>query len=143
MWSPFTSTKTSHNDHPTDVGRHVLDAYALLCNAHRRGIQVPSDVVSTLHRPALPRKPARAKRPLETKCWNAYGLLSSIEPDERARRTYKLTFYGVLVTLLLGQFFYLGGASVRDNKTSEVAAHVAGGAVAGARPIYAYEPSFG
>ena len=109
MWSPFTSAKTSYNDHPTDVDRYVLDAYALLCNANRRGIQVPSDVVSTITPARAATKAGTLEGTLETKFWNAYGLLnSSIEPAERARRTYKLTFYGVLVTLLLGQFFYLG-----------------------------------
>src|SRR5262249_47217908 len=55
---------------------------------------------------------------IETKFWNAYGLLSSsIKPAERARRLYKKTFYCVLGTLLLGQFFYLGGASVREKMT--------------------------
>jgi len=118
MWSPFTGAKTPYKDHPEDVGTHVLDAYALLCNANRRGIQVPSDVVSTITQARAAAKAGTLEGELETKFWNAYGLLSSsIEPAERARRTYKITFYGVLVALLLGQFFYLGGASVRDKMT--------------------------
>ena len=85
MWSPFTSAKTSYNDHPTDVDRHVLDAYALLCNANRRGIQVPSDVVSTITPARAATKAGTLEGTLETKFWNAYGLLSSsIEPAERA-----------------------------------------------------------
>jgi hypothetical protein len=118
MRSPFNSLKTPRKDHPDDIGTHVLDAYALLCNANRRGIQVPSDIVSTITQARTGAHAGTLEGELETTFWNAYGLLSSsIEPAERARRTYKITFYGVLVALLLGQFFYLGGASVRDKMT--------------------------
>lgn len=119
MWSSFNGVQSPSKDHPEDVGKHVFDAYALLCNANRRGIQVPSDVVSTITQARAAAKAGALEGVLETKFWNAYGLLSSsIEPAERARRTYKITFYGVLMALLLGQFFYLGGASVRDKMTA-------------------------
>jgi len=118
MWSPFNNSQPLRKVHPDDVGTHVLDAYVLLCNANRRGIQVPSDVVSTLTQARAAAHAGMLEGALETKFWNAYGLLSSsIEPAERARRTYKITFYGVLAALLLGQFFFLGGASVRDKMT--------------------------
>jgi len=77
MWSPFTGAKTPYKDHPEDVGTHVLDAYALLCNANRRGIQVPSDVVSTITQARAAAKAGTLEGELETKFWNAYGLLSS------------------------------------------------------------------
>ena len=118
MWSPFHGTQPPCNNHLDDVGTYVHDAYALLCKANRRGIQVPSDLVSTITQARAAAHAGTLAGALETKFWNAYGLLSSsIEPAERARRTYKITFYGVLVALLLGQFFFLGGASIRDKMT--------------------------
>src|SRR4029434_7228360 len=118
MWSPIHSSQPLREVHPDNVGTHVLDAYVLLCKANRRGIQVPSDVVSTLTQARAAAHAGTLEGALETKFWNAYGLLSSsIEPAERARRTYKITFYGVLAALLVGQFFFLGGASVRDKMT--------------------------
>ncbi|HEX6142361.1 MAG TPA: hypothetical protein VFZ01_06565 [Geminicoccaceae bacterium] len=55
---------------------------------------------------------------LETRFWNAYGLLrSAIEPTHRARRMYRWVFYVTLALLLLSQLAYLFGASVRDQIT--------------------------
>jgi|RhiMetdeSRZDD1v2_1073273.scaffolds.fasta_scaffold114644_2 hypothetical protein len=111
-------SKRSHEDNPEDVEEHVQDAYKLLCEANQRGIQVPSDVVSTITQARTAARGGTLDGEIETKFWNAYGLLSSsIKPAERARRIYKKTFYCVLGALLLGQFFYLGGASVRDKMT--------------------------
>jgi hypothetical protein len=112
---PFKGSKTSPAENPEDLGNHVLHAYELLHNANRRGIQVPSEVVSTITQARTAAKAGTLEGELETRFWNAYGLLSSsIEPAESARQIYKLVFYCVLFVLLLGQFFYLGGASVRD-----------------------------
>ena len=111
----YYKSKRSHEDNPEDVKQHVQKAYTLLCEANQRGIQVPSDVVSTITHARTATRGGKLEGEIETKFWNAYGLLgSSIQPAERARRLYKKTFYGVLGALLLGQFFYLGGASVRD-----------------------------
>jgi len=54
MWSPFTGAKTPYKDHPDDVGTYVLDAYALLCNANRRGVVFHTWI-------ELERTPCRAK----------------------------------------------------------------------------------
>src|SRR5882762_4171939 len=91
MWSPFTGAKTPYKDHPEDVGTHVLDAYALLCNANRRGIQVPSDVVSTITQARAAAKAGTLEGELETKFWNAYGLRSWRRPLPPASVRHKNT----------------------------------------------------
>ncbi|HEX8663774.1 MAG TPA: hypothetical protein VF744_07060 [Beijerinckiaceae bacterium] len=100
-------------DAPEDMRQHVRAAYALLCAANRRGIQVPADVVAVV---TAARKADSAELPddLEARFWNAYGLLaSSIGPAARARTTYTLIFYGVLAVLLFAQFLFLAGDHVR------------------------------
>lgn len=99
---------------PLDMRGHVRTAYALLCEANRKAIQVPSEIVAVI---TEARKAAGPELPdgLEARFWNAYGLLSSsIGPAARARTFYRNVFYVVLVILLVGQFFQLGGDLVRS-----------------------------
>jgi hypothetical protein len=115
MWSLFKHPKISSGTNPEDLYTHVKKAYTLLSRANERAIQVPSEVVSTITNARTAVKNGELDGELETKFWNAYGLLnSSIEPAESARRIYRAVFYCVLSVLLVSQFFYLGGASVRD-----------------------------
>jgi hypothetical protein len=104
---------------PDDMREHVRAAYAMLCDANKRAIQVPADVVSVI---TTARKAAAAELPpdLEARFWNAYGLLSSsIKPAEHARRFYRGVFYCVLASLLLFQFVYTAGDHLRT-KLAEV-----------------------
>jgi hypothetical protein len=98
---------------PENITQHVRNAYALLCDANRRAIQVPADVVAAI----LEARNAGEKGlnyDAEVRFWNAYGLLrSSIRPAESARRLYRNVFYIALALLLFGQFFYLAGDYVR------------------------------
>jgi hypothetical protein len=98
---------------PDDMREHVRAAYAMLCDANKRAIQVPADVVTVI---TTARKAASAELPpdLEARFWNAYGLLSSsIKPAEHARRFYRWVFYCVLASLLLFQFVYTAGDHLR------------------------------
>jgi hypothetical protein len=98
---------------PEDLAKHVRAAYALLCDANKRAIQVPADVVAVITE-ARKGNARDFSSDFEAKFWNAYGLLSSsIRPAERARRFYRNVFYVVLAFLLLFQFFYLAGDYVR------------------------------
>lgn len=91
----------------------VREAYALLCDANRRAIQIPPDIVDVITQ-AGRINGATLPDDLEARFWNAYGLLSSsVEPAQRARTFYRNIFYVVLAVLLLGQFFYLCGDAVR------------------------------
>jgi hypothetical protein len=57
---------------------------------------VPSEVVSTITQARTAAKAGTLEGELETRFWNAYGLLSSsIEPAESARQIYKLVFYSI------------------------------------------------
>jgi hypothetical protein len=98
---------------PDDMRQHVRAAYALLCEANKKAIQVPADVVNVI---TTARKADTAELPadLEARFWNAYGLLSSsIKPAERARTLYRWVFYVVLFFLLLFQFVFTAGDHVR------------------------------
>jgi hypothetical protein len=98
---------------PTDIRTHVMHAYKLLCDANRKAIQVPADVVNVITA-ARRVTDGRLSEEHEAKFWNAFGLLSSsIRPAEKARRLYRFIFYVVLVSLLFGQFFFLAGDHVR------------------------------
>ena len=55
---------------------------------------------------------------LETRFWNAYGILrSTIEPATRARRLYRCVFYASLALMLLCQFYFLFGSAVHNQLT--------------------------
>ena len=55
---------------------------------------------------------------LETRFWNAYGILrSTIEPATRARRLYRCVFYASLALMLLCQFYFLFGGAVHKQLT--------------------------
>ena len=102
-----------------DLTRHIEDAHDLLCSANRKGVRIPQDVVTVMVE--VRRTYEAGGTPdadLETRFWNAYGLLrSAIEPTHRARRMYRWVFYITLALLLLSQLAYLFGASVRDQIT--------------------------
>jgi hypothetical protein len=104
---------------PHDMRQHVRAAYALLCEANKKAIQVPADVVAAI---TAARKMDAPELPdeLEARFWNAYGLLaSSIGPAEKARRLYRWVFYCVLALLLLFQFVFTAGDHLRG-KLAEV-----------------------
>src|SRR5690348_13110526 len=108
LWQGLRRTQPSEMPiNPTDLNERVRAAYSLLCDANRRAIQVPADVISVI---------TEARRidssdwttDFEARFWNAYGLLSSsIHSAERARTLYKTIFYFALAFLLLFQFFNL------------------------------------
>jgi hypothetical protein len=102
---------------PDDMRQHVRAAYAMLCDANKKAIQVPADVVAVI---TAARNASAAQLPsdLEARFWNAYGLLSSsIKPAEQARRFYRWVFYVVLASLLLFQFVFTAGDHLRTKLT--------------------------
>jgi hypothetical protein len=106
--------KANSNDEDLDIAHHIRAAYALLCDANKRAIQVPPDVVTIVTQARGYIKAGELPPELEQRFWNAYGLLSSsIQPAETARQFYKRVFYITLAALLIGQLFYLGVESVR------------------------------
>ena len=97
---------------PFDIQGNVRAAYALLADANKKAIQIPADVVDVITQA----RKAGAQLPdgLESRFWNAYGLLSSsIRPAAKARSLYRNIFYIVLLVLLFAQFFFLAGDYVR------------------------------
>lgn len=102
---------------PVDLKQTIQHAYVLLCDAHKRGIQIPTEIVTVITS-ARSSAGSDLTPELETKFWNAYGLLSSsIQPAAKARTSYRNIFYVVLAVLLLSQLFYLQGESVRSKLT--------------------------
>ncbi|MDO8876296.1 MAG: hypothetical protein Q8M24_14975 [Pseudolabrys sp.] len=101
-----------------DLSHHIRAAYVLLCDANKRAIQIPPDVVTILTQARRHIGAGELPAELEQRFWNAYGLLSSsIQPAEQARQSYKRIFYLTLAALLVGQLFYLGVESVRARLT--------------------------
>src|SRR3954471_13523624 len=93
----------------------VAKAHALLKQAVEKSYQVPNDVVVAItdaHHSVSQNNGGFTDAELETRFWNAYGLLSSIRPVEEARARYKRQFYALLVVLLLCQLYYLAGSLV-------------------------------
>src|SRR3569832_2493072 len=132
--------RASGADSDLDISHHIREAYSLLCDANRRAIQVPPEVVSVVTEARHYIGAAELPPALEPQFWNAYGLLSSsIQPAESARQAYKKVFYITLVALLAGQLFYLGVVSVQthlsdiDKEVAKATAAVARSA-AGAAP---------
>src|SRR3954447_10154356 len=92
----------------------VAKAHALLKRAVEKSVQVPSDVVAAVtdaHH-SIARTGGFTDAELETRFWNAYGLLSSIRPVEEDRARYKRLFYWLLGVLLICQLYYLAGSLV-------------------------------
>jgi len=117
-WGVATFRKANTPRGSVDLAQQVVTAYDLLCNANQRGIQIPAEVVSVVIQARRADNVASISPELETRFWNAYGLLSSsIEPAERARSTYKRVFYVTLAALLFGQLFFMGVESVRARLT--------------------------
>lgn len=114
----MTKAKEPAGDRDADSLRRptaaVHNAYSLLQEAVRKSIQVPSDVVVAVTDAShsIAQTGTFADAELETRFWNAYGLLSSVKPVETARRRYKLWFYALLAVLLVCQLYYLAGSLV-------------------------------
>ena len=103
--------------------RAVSEAHSLLQCAVAKSFQVPNDVVVAItdaHH-SVTDTGGFADAELETRFWNAYGLLSSIRPVEVARRRYKVQFYALLGVLLICQLYYLAGSLV-SKRLSDVEA---------------------
>ena len=115
LWQGLWRTQPSETPtNPTNLSERVRAAYSLLCDANRRAIQVPADVVSVITE-ARRIDSADWTADFEAKFWNAYGLLSSsIHPAARARMLYKTIFYFALLFLLLFQLFNLAGDHLRS-----------------------------
>jgi len=92
----------------------VSDAYKLLHEAATTSIAIPPEVVSAINEAhALTYQKGSCENPyLETRFWNAYGLLSSIKPADRIITRYKWLFYIVLTVLLSLQVYYFVGSMV-------------------------------
>jgi hypothetical protein len=99
-----------------DLRPHLEEVHDLLCMANRKGVRIPSDIIAVMVETRRAYDDGgQPDADLETRFWNAYGLLrSAIEPTHRARRTYRYVFYATLSVLLLCQFGYLVGASLQD-----------------------------
>lgn len=97
----------------------VSKAHDLMKGAVVKSFQLPSDVVAAVTdaRHSVDRTGGFADAELETRFWNAYGLLSSIRPVEVARRRYKAWFYVFLILLLVCQLYYLAGSLVSKRLT--------------------------
>lgn len=102
-----------------NLSPEIEKAYELLQEANRRSIQVPSGVIVALTeaREAWVRDRRLRDYTQEVKFWNAYGLLSGIEPTERARRTYMTVFIISFSALLSCQLYYACGTSVEQKLT--------------------------
>ena len=107
--------KIDHNVDPLgNPSVSVSKAHSLLKGAVEKSFQVPNDVVAAVtdaHH-SIAGTGGFADAELETRFWNAYGLLSSIRPVEEARARYKRQFYGLLGVLLICQLYYLAGSLV-------------------------------
>ena len=102
----------------------VAKAHALLKQAVEKSYQVPNDVVVAItdaHHSVSQNNGGFTDAELETRFWNAYGLLSSIKPVEMARRRYKSWFYVLLVMLLGFQLYYLAGSLI-NKRLSDIEA---------------------
>lgn len=113
-------SKIGHEVDPLgNPSESVAKAHALLKCAVEKSFQVPNDVVVAItdaHH-SVTRSGGFADAELETRFWNAYGLLSSIKPVEEARARYKRQFYGLLAALLLFQLYFLAGSLVSKRLT--------------------------
>lgn len=100
-------------------GDAVTTAHVLMKDAVVKSFQVPSDVVAAVTdaRHSIDQTGGFTDAELETRFWNAYGLLSSIGPVEAARRRYKGWFYVLLVMLLSFQLYYLAGSLISKRLT--------------------------
>jgi hypothetical protein len=91
----------------------VIRAHNLLQHAVEKSFQVPSDVVAAITDAQHSVSAGGFTDPeVETRFWNAYGLLSGITPVEDARRRYKRQFYVLLALLHVCQLYYLAGSLI-------------------------------
>ncbi len=98
---------------------HLREARKLLCLANRRGVRIPDDVLAAvIEADRICAAEGTIPLELETRFWNAYGILrSTIEPATRARRLYRCAFYASLALMLLCQFYFLFGGAVHKQLT--------------------------
>ena len=98
---------------------HLREARKLLCLANRRGVRIPDDVLAAvIEADRTCAADGTIPIDLETRFWNAYGILrSTIEPATRARRLYRCAFYASLALMLLCQFYFLFGGAVHKQLT--------------------------
>src|SRR4051794_41936868 len=92
----------------------VAKAHALLKRAVEKSVQVPSDVVAAVtdaHH-SIARTGGFTDAELETRFWNAYGLLSSIRAGEGGRGRDKRVFYLVVGGLLVCSVCFFSGSPV-------------------------------
>ncbi len=102
------------------IDREIDHAYGLLRDAEKKSIHVPNEVVaaiaaahtSTSHTGRFP------NRDVETRFWDAYGLLSSIQPTDEANSHYKYGLYLLLVLLLCFQLYFLAGSLILSHLAS-------------------------
>jgi hypothetical protein len=98
---------------PDDIHTQIADARRLLYEANRKGIRVPSEVISVVF--AASEEQAHLDPALKTRFWNAYSVLQNVtEPSDRARRLYRIVFYITLVLLLVTQCYFMIGVGTRD-----------------------------
>ncbi len=112
-------------DDPTGANRcgrmdeQVAQARGLLCLANRRGVRIPEPVLApVIEVDRLCSAGQAIPLDLETRFWNAYGILrSTIEPATRARLLYRCVFYASLALMLVCQFYFLFGSAVHNQLT--------------------------
>jgi hypothetical protein len=117
--SPNPQPRPEHgvpHDCNAQMRDHLVEARKLLCLANRKGVRIPTDILTDV---IETERACEAKSlidlDLETRFWNAYGVLRrTIEPATKARRFYRLVFYGALALMLLVQSYYLIGSQVHE-----------------------------
>jgi hypothetical protein len=122
LYAPMHTGETMSESHKaqmstndtTHIDQEVSHAYALLCDAEKKSIRVPNDVVLAITgaHTSTSRTGRFSNCDSETRFWNAYGLLSSIGPTDEATSHYKFGFYMLLVLLLCFQLYFLAGSLI-------------------------------
>jgi hypothetical protein len=121
--SPNPQPRPEHgvpHDCNAQMRDHLVEARKLLCLANRKGVRIPTDILTDV---IETERACEAKSlidlDLETRFWNAYGVLRrTIEPATKARRFYRIWFYGALALMLLVQGYYLIGSHVHERFVS-------------------------
>jgi hypothetical protein len=109
--SPNPQPRPEHgvpHDCNAQMRDHLVEARKLLCLANRKGVRIPTDILTDV---IETERACEAKSlidlDLETRFWNAYGVLRrTIEPATKARRFYRIFAAGC----------YRSDASVRERR---------------------------